>query len=430
MPRDPEGRPRSATRRNGRSARALTPLILLLGVLVASRSVHAQETFQINFDGTGAENGITEQGTTEFSIFGSDWSGGTVMTVGVPSFYASGSSAYHMSGTATVAFDEAVDSATFFFVHGGFEGPFTATAKDMGGGTLEMVSSLESTNFGDPANFVTLDPGADIASVEFSGGHIDNFSFTTIGGKEPPEELEIVAGDRVNATLAAGGSQEISLDLPAGTLLTLRAKRGKGSGAMPGLCLLDPDDQELVSAEDSALNDNAARIMMVVAETGTYSVELVDRGTAGGLVRMKSKAKPAKLGKEVVAVEPVPPVPPPGDGMDDDVITLQVVEGTVLRKLVVKRLAPKGAFAEIGGQPSDLQPGIESVSEQGGGEDLDLTDLVTPNAKGTRVLLKDLTFDDTGVFDVKVEGVDGSVGFGRASVKLIHPKGKQLHVVP
>jgi hypothetical protein len=409
-------------------ARGVLVLTLLLGGAAGPVQLVAQDTHTIFFDGTGAEEGITEMGATDFTVFGSTWTGGTAMTVGIPSLYASGIAAYHLSGQGSVTFAEFVDSATVFFVHSAGEGPFTATARDVDGLSLGEVSSRQATSFGDPANFVTLDPASDIARIEFSGGHLDNFTFTTTGVPVPSGDVFVVPGDRVAATLTPGEPQTVFVDLPAGARLTLRAKRSKGSAAMPGLRLLDPDLKELVSAADSALSDSAARIAMEVATTGTYTVELVDRGQAGGTVRLKSKAKYAKLPKEVVAVSPVPV--PPGKTTDDNLVTVHAVRNTVLRKLLVKRLAPKGEFAEIGGQPSDLSPGIASVAEQGGGMDLDLEGLVIANAKGTRVTLKVLVFETTGVFEVLVEGLEGSVGFGRASVKLRHPRGKQQHVLP
>jgi len=123
---------------------------------------------------------------------GSRWSGGIVETRGILRFYASGRFSYHAETGAQVVFDEGVDSAAFFYVHEAPDFPQgTATAFNEEGVELMSVASHEATRFGDPENFVELNPADPIARIEFTGGIIDNFSFTTLAA--PDCQLEEVA---------------------------------------------------------------------------------------------------------------------------------------------------------------------------------------------------------------------------------------------
>jgi hypothetical protein len=83
----------------------------------------------IFFDNEGAENGITVQGTTDFSIFGANWTDGLVISVGMPNLYGSVPAAYRVpaGNTVTVSFDEPINAATFFYVTESLT-PSTATA--------------------------------------------------------------------------------------------------------------------------------------------------------------------------------------------------------------------------------------------------------------------------------------------------------------
>ena len=148
----------------------------------------AQTTVTIFFDGEGEEMGITDPGTTDFSFMGSNWTGGIVDSQGILPLYASGFFSYHIDlAGGEVTFDEPIDSVEFFFVHG-FDFPSgTATAFDADDNPIGEVDSNEATFFADPANFVTLDPDAGIVRIEFTGGIIDNFTFTTLPADEPCE---------------------------------------------------------------------------------------------------------------------------------------------------------------------------------------------------------------------------------------------------
>jgi len=165
-------------------------VVIVAGLAGAQRAV-AQQTFMILFENSGDEQGITVPGATTFSIFGSNWSGGVVDTEFVPPLYASGSFSYEVvGGSAEVTFDEPIDNVEFFFVHGFGFSPGTATAFDADDNELDSVSSNQATSFNDPANFETIDSQSSIARIAFTGGVIDDFSFTVAEVKECPQDLD------------------------------------------------------------------------------------------------------------------------------------------------------------------------------------------------------------------------------------------------
>ena len=139
------------------------------------------------FDNTGAESGITKAGVSSFKFQGASFSGGTVFVPSQSALLASGTQAYDVSsGTAEVDFSQPIGSLNFFYVHGFGFAAGTATAYAADGTTiLGTVSSKAATTFGDPANFVTLGPFSQpIAKITFSGGVIDNFTFTTAANNQ------------------------------------------------------------------------------------------------------------------------------------------------------------------------------------------------------------------------------------------------------
>lgn len=142
----------------------------------------AQESHTVFFDNGGDEAGITTPGATDFSIFGANFVGGEVVTEGVFRFYASGRFAYEiLPGGVDITFDNPIDMIDFFFVHdAAVEAAGVATVFDIDGNMLGSGVSQDGTFFADPANFLFFDPDAAIARVHFDGGHLDNFSFTTV----------------------------------------------------------------------------------------------------------------------------------------------------------------------------------------------------------------------------------------------------------
>ncbi len=154
----------------------------------------AQQTVVIRFDNTGEESGITRRGTNEFSFMGSNWTGGVVDSERITPLYASGSFSYELGpGGGGVTFDTPVDSVEFFFVHGfGFAGG-TATAFNANGNSIASGTSNQATFFGDRNNFLSLDPEEPIVRIGFTGGVIDNFSFTPL--PDLPAATQFIRGD-------------------------------------------------------------------------------------------------------------------------------------------------------------------------------------------------------------------------------------------
>ncbi|MCG8650171.1 MAG: hypothetical protein MI861_10070, partial [Pirellulales bacterium] len=115
-------------------------------------------------------------GSQSFTIGEASFDGGEVTFAGLPGAYASAPSAYFVGAVGSVTFSSPVDRARFFFVHMGGQ-PQTATALDANGNVVAVVNSRAATTLGDPANFVVLAGAAPIASIQISGGMIDNFAF-------------------------------------------------------------------------------------------------------------------------------------------------------------------------------------------------------------------------------------------------------------
>jgi hypothetical protein len=250
----------------------------------------------IRFDNTFAELGVTPQGTTAFSIFGSHWSGGLVISESILSLYASIPASWRTtaSGDSQVSFDELADGVSFFFVHKTVSAE--ATVLDAEGQVLGTLTSLAATTLNDPANFVSLDPTAGIAKIVFSGAsYVDDFAFLSTGVVTPVVAV-LVPGQKVNGILAAGSKHELFIDAVAGTLLTLKlSRKGKGNQLQPGLRLLDAERSELLAQEDTAVSVKAAGFSKFeLPSTGTYIAEITAVGKAGGGYRLKSKAAPPK----------------------------------------------------------------------------------------------------------------------------------------
>lgn len=148
------------------------------GLVFFSLNLNAQSV-TIRFDNNGEEAGVTTTGTSEFEFMGSSWSGGVINTAGVPALYASGSFSYEVPNPpAMVVFSRPATDVEFFFVHGAGFAAGTATALDADGNALGSVNSNQATSFGDPGNFVAFDTSEPISAIDFSGGVIDNFSYT------------------------------------------------------------------------------------------------------------------------------------------------------------------------------------------------------------------------------------------------------------
>lgn len=155
-------------------------ILTILALAGITGSAWAQQQVTIFFDNIGPEAGITTPGTTDFEFFGSSWSGGIVATEGSPPLYASGAFSYEVQGgSAMVVFDPPVTGVNFFYVHGNGFPPGIATARASNGTVVDSDNSEQATTFGNPEHFVDFDEDTPVASIEFTGGVIDNFRFFT-----------------------------------------------------------------------------------------------------------------------------------------------------------------------------------------------------------------------------------------------------------
>ncbi len=172
-------------------------------------------TNTIDFDGTGAELGITKAGVTSFTFQGASFSGGTIFAPSQSALYASASLAYNAtSGSAQVLFSTPISSVKFFYVSGDGFAAGTATAFGPDGSNLGSVNSNPVTTSGATGNFVTMSYAAPIAEITFSGGAIDNFSFTTVAN-DPAQIVHVGASQTVNGINFGNKSTVASTDLVA-----------------------------------------------------------------------------------------------------------------------------------------------------------------------------------------------------------------------
>lgn len=164
-------------------------IMIAAGTVIAfmSFTAAAQDTVIIHFD--GAETGISE-GSTEFSFMGSNWTGGSVQTVGVANCYSSGVFSYHVDpGPASVTFDTPMETVTFFYVHSS-EVPEGIATASLNAVEVDSASSNAATTFNDPNNFVTFTSDTGIDRIDFTGGVVDSFSYT--GFPPPPVSPALV----------------------------------------------------------------------------------------------------------------------------------------------------------------------------------------------------------------------------------------------
>ncbi len=174
-------------------------LLLTMLFIASATNCFAQEANTIFFDNNGIETGVTTPGATSFSFRGSNWSGGIVATEGSPPLYASGAWSYEVpTGPALVTFDNPVTDISFFYVHGNGFAAGTATAMAGNGAVLGTVNSNIITSFGDQANFESFSTTEPIASIEFSAGVIDNFSFSLFTAPPSPFNFQLAEGAWLN----------------------------------------------------------------------------------------------------------------------------------------------------------------------------------------------------------------------------------------
>ncbi|QDV45677.1 allantoinase [Stieleria neptunia] len=227
--------------------------------------VAAAVSTTIGFDGNGPESGITLPGVTDFSFAGASFSGGTVLNTGAPELNASGFFAYEVTAEeASVEFDRLIDSARFFFVHAGSTAA-TATAYGVDGTVLGQVTSQLATTNADPANFVTLDPTDPISRIVFSGGVVDELTFTSTAGDQA--HLVHVGEDEVADRIDFGNHQATP------TLVVTHFMANHNGFVAHFNRPLDDTDLNLYDGFDQALG--AADVVLQGASTGVVRGSLV-----------------------------------------------------------------------------------------------------------------------------------------------------------
>ncbi len=158
--------------------------LAVLALVAMAPSASEATSVTIFFDNEGPEEGITTPGTTEFSFMGSNWTGGVIHSGAPISPFV-----YFVHGSASVTFDDPVDSVEFAFDHIG--DPAQAFAFDAEGNLLGQSFR------GLPVRF---DFEAPIARILFGGGFVHNFTFTLV--PEPGAGALVALG----ATLLAARS--------------------------------------------------------------------------------------------------------------------------------------------------------------------------------------------------------------------------------
>lgn len=185
---------------------------LIWGLLCSTSLLAPATSTTIFFDAEGPEEGVTEVGVQSFSYAGTTWFQGAVaeiVTAPGPEFVASGNAAYQIFSTdlgAFLTFDEPVDSARFFYVHDGVQVLHGhAEVRDADGGKLAFIESRVATVFGAPANLIVFNPPNPIPQIDFQGGIVDNFTFTTLTEPAPvPTVSEWGAPTMMLLVLTAG----------------------------------------------------------------------------------------------------------------------------------------------------------------------------------------------------------------------------------
>ena len=207
---------------------------------------------------------------------------------------------------------------------------------------------------------------------------------------------ELVAGGRVKGAITGGGRHGFAVELVAGSELTVVA-RAKMGAAETQVGVSSPADVQLVAPADSVLKPGRAKISKLPVEaTGTWQLELENPADGGGRYVLRTRVKAPLTGK--VDID--------GPGAT---VSFEAVAGWNLRRLQVQALSQGGVASEL--QPEVSLRGPDGVLR-------DLTEVLEVQAGGAKVLIKDLTLDETGRWQIEVAGAAGSVGAGRVRWRL------------
>ena len=319
--------------------------------------------------------------------------------------------------------------------------------------TVGAVRKMSDTPNGVPDTLVSNGKGVNFGTAVASVGDFDgNGTGDFVVGAELYDNLDrgaawllttdvprIKLGDRVDADIPASGSYRFTFEAARGTKLKMTAIQrptASGKAMEPGLRILGPlvEGQipdviaglpDTVTTKKSPKAKRRSKLPkgLTVPETGHYLVEIFDVGGQGGTYRLKTAGKPAKDVRKVTSTVAV--------GSSEEVFPVEVTatSGSLLKKLAVKTVKPKGTFAVIDGQAAELFPVLDTVLDPGH-DSVAIRPYVKVNATGTAVSLRKLPLDHLGDYVFEVGGAGGSVGYAsfRASVKI--PRSRERYIFP
>lgn len=221
-------------------------------------------------------------------------------------------------------------------------------------------------------------------------------------------DVEMGLGDRVTSSLSSFETERFYFDGLAGAELTASVNP-KAKGMSVGLRVVGPNEEILMDVQGKP-GRPASLKKFPLAETGEHRIEAHALDATTGEYQLKTKGQ---LVKSIVATLPVSraqPVP---------TIAFSAVAGTVAQ-LRFQVLKPRGAYALIDGEPADLFPMLAGLTGPAGPVPLDAQLEYSP--KGAWVRVKNLVLPDRGDYTLELGGLEGSVGHGKATVKLKAPR--------
>ncbi len=311
---------------------------------------------------------------------------------------------------------------------------FPAFGRAGGGGVLELhgvdfpvditpnvtLDGVEATVLTHDATLVTVTvpPGPPGTTVDVA---LDDGTTLTVLPDAYRYELDMELGDRVTSELAVLEVERHYFTGLAGSRVTLKLDpRDPEERLIAGVRLIGPREETLATIGGTIATQGASITLkkFVLPETGEHRLEVFAVGTTSGGYVLKTKVKAPKSVKADVTVSGGSPTP---------TVAFGATAGTLLKLAQFKRRAAKGDFALVDGKPSALVPTLLGLDGPDG--PVGLGDGVAHSPKGAWARLKKLTLPATGDYQLRLGGLDGSIGHGKLRVKLKSPKGTSTHHV-
>ncbi|GJM22571.1 MAG: hypothetical protein DHS20C15_24860 [Planctomycetota bacterium] len=226
--------------------------------------------------------------------------------------------------------------------------------------------------------------------------------------------LNVGAGDDITSYFDPLEIERYKFTGLGGSLLTAQViPLNPEDGLISGMRIYGPDDEEIVSLEGTVPKKGKPLVLkkFELPSTGEYRLEAYAIGITWGDYQLKTKVKLTKSVKQVLPVSSAEPEVP---------LTFSAEAGTLLKLAHFKRLAPKGKYKLVDDEPADLVPEILSLTGPEG--PIDLSGILEYSPKGKFVRFKKLELMHTGDYTLLLGGLDDSIGFGRARLKLKVPK--------